>query len=104
MVGGGAVLWDCCRRCTCWGGRGGSGDEREGGGGGLQIIVFVIAIVWAILAPSAARFVQLAISRQREYRADASSVERTRNPDGLEGEREKSGEEKEVVEGANRAT
>ena len=58
--------------------------DRDSGGGGAQAIVFVIAIVLAILAPIISRFIQLAVSRQREYLADASSVELTRNPYGLE--------------------
>ena len=59
-----------------------AGATNDSGGGGLQIVVFVVAIVLAILAPILARLVQLAISRQREYLADASGVELTRNPVG----------------------
>ena len=103
LVGSVALLSDFFLRFTFWGGRGRSRDDRDGGGG-LQIIVFVIAIVLAILAPIAARFVQLAISRQREYLADASSVELTRNPHGLEGALEKIAGDQEVLEVANRAT
>jgi heat shock protein HtpX len=103
MVGSVALLSDFFLRFTFWGGRGRSRD-RDNGGGGLQIIVFVIAIVLAVLAPIAVRFVQLAINRQREYLADASSVELTRNPHGLEGALEKIAEDQEVLEVANRAT
>ncbi len=103
MVGGIALLADFFLRFTFWGGGRRSRSDREGGGG-LQVIVFVIAIVLAILAPIAARFVQMAVSRQREYLADASSVELTRNPRGLEGALEKIAMDQEVLEAANRAT
>jgi heat shock protein HtpX len=56
------------------------------------------------LAPIIARFVQLAVSRQREYLADASSVELTRNPYGLERALLKITGDREVLEVANRAT
>ena len=46
-------------------------------------MIFVVAIVLAILAPIVARLVQMAVSRQREFLADASGVELTRNPYGL---------------------
>ena len=64
----------------------------------------ILALVLAILAPIAARLVQLAVSRQREYLADASAVELTRNPYGLEGALAKIADDQEVLEVANRAT
>ena len=105
LVGSIALLADFFLRFTFWGGgprR--SGSDRGGGGGGLQVILFVIAIVLAILAPIFARLVQLAVSRQREYLADASSVELTRNPSGLERALAKIASDQEVLEVANRAT
>jgi heat shock protein HtpX len=105
LVGSVALLSDFFLRFTFWGGgRRSSSNDREGGGNALQIVFFVLAIVLAILAPIAARLVQLAVSRQREYLADASSVELTRNPHGLEGALEKISEDQEVLEAANRAT
>jgi heat shock protein HtpX len=106
LVGGIALLADFFLRYTFWfgGGRRSRSSDRGGGGGGLQLIVFVVAIILAILAPIAARFVQLAVSRQREYLADASSVELTRNPHGLESALAKIAEDQEVLEAANRAT
>ena len=102
MVGAIAILADFFLRFTFWGGARRSNDR--GGGGGAQAIIFVIAIVLAILAPIIARFIQLAVSRQREYLADASSVELTRNPYGLERALAKISGDKEVLEVANRGT
>src|SRR5215213_6256056 len=63
-----------------WFGGGGRGGGRGGGGGYIQLIMLVVAIVLAILAPLFARLLQMSISRQREYLADASAVRLTRNP------------------------
>ena len=49
----------------------------------MGIILLIVSLIAIILAPLAATLVQLAISRQREFLADASSVELTRNPQGM---------------------
>ena len=103
LVGSIALLADFFLRFTFWGGGRRSRDDR-GGSGGLQAIFFVLAIVLSILAPIAARLVQLAVNRQREYLADASSVQLTRNPYGIERALAKISEDQEVLEVANRAT
>jgi heat shock protein HtpX len=103
LVGSVALLSDFFLRWT-WFGGGGRRDRDRGGGGGLQAVMMILAIVLAILAPIAARLVQLAVSRQREYLADASSVELTRNPYGIERALAKISTDQEVLEVANRAT
>jgi heat shock protein HtpX len=104
LVGSIALLADFFLRFTFWGGGRRSRDSNDSGGGGLQIVVFAIAIVLAIIAPIMARLVQMAISRQREYMADASGVELTRNPVGLEQALAKIALDTEPLEVANRAT
>lgn len=104
MVGAIALLADFFLRFTFWGGGRSRSRDRDSGGGGLAAVMFVLAIVLAILAPIVARIVQLAVSRQREYLADASSVELTRNPAGLERALAKIATDREVLEVANRAT
>jgi heat shock protein HtpX len=79
------------------------GGRRQGGGQG-QIIMLVVAILLAILAPLFARLIQLSISRQREYLADATAVRLTRNPKGLADALQKISGDREVLEAANRAT
>ncbi len=86
------------------GGRGGGRRGGDGGGGQLQIIMIIIAVVLAILAPLFARLLQLSISRQREFLADATAVRLTRNPKGLADALQKIGGDREVLEVANRAT
>jgi len=68
-----------------WSFFGGFGRRRGGGdsGGNAGAILLIVAIVLAIVAPLAAYSVQFAISRRREYLADATGVELTRNPLGL---------------------
>jgi heat shock protein HtpX len=103
LVGSIALLADFFLRFTFWGGGRRSRDDR-GGGNGLQVVFFVVAIVLSILAPIAARLVQLAVNRQREYLADASSVQLTRNPYGIERALAKISSDQDVLEVANRAT
>ena len=103
LVGSLALLSDMLLRFAMFGGAG-RRRENEKGGGGLQIIVLFLTIILAILAPIAARMVQLAVSRQREYLADASGVELTRNPQGLERALAKLAGDKEVLEVATKAT
>jgi heat shock protein HtpX len=103
LVGSLALLSDMLLRVAMFGGAG-RRRENEKGGGGLQIIVLFLTIILAILAPIAARMVQLAVSRQREYLADASGVELTRNPQGLERALAKLAGDKEVLEVATKAT
>ena len=104
MVGAIALLADFFLRFTFWGGTRRSRDSDSGGGGGAQAAFAIIAIALAILAPIISRFIQLAVSRQREYLADASSVELTRNPLGLERALAKISSDREVLEVANRGT
>jgi heat shock protein HtpX len=103
MVGSIALLSDMFLRMSFWGGVG-SRRGRSGSSGGIAVVIFVISIVLAIVAPIFARMVQLAVSRQREYLADASSVELTRNPYGLGRALAKIAADREPLEVANRAT
>ncbi|MBV9835973.1 MAG: M48 family metallopeptidase [Alphaproteobacteria bacterium] len=57
--------------------------DRDSKGGGAAMILMLILFVVALLAPLAANLVRMAVSRQREYLADATSVRFTRNPAGL---------------------
>jgi heat shock protein HtpX len=105
LVGSIALLSDWFLRFTFWGG-GGRRDSNEdrGGGGGLQALLFVLALVLAIVAPLIGRLVQLAVSRSREELADVSSVDLTRNPVGLARGLRTISDDAEVLEVANRAT
>src|SRR5208283_2281017 len=62
-------------------GRSSSRDRRGGGGGGLQILGVLVALLLAILAPIFAQLIYFAVSRKREYLADASSALYTRYPE-----------------------
>ncbi len=103
LVGTIALVADVFLRMTFWGGMGRS-SSNDRGGGGLQAIVFMLALVLALLAPIFSRLVQMAVNRQREYLADVSGVEMTRNPHGLQRALAILAEDQEVLEVANRAT
>lgn len=86
------------------GGRRGGGRGGGGGGGAIVIVLLVITIILSIIAPILAMMIKFAVSRQREYLADASAVELTRYPQGLIGALEKLGGCRQTLTGANRAT
>ena len=79
------------------------GDDNEGGGQ-LRLILIIMAIVLSILAPIAAVLIQLAISRKREFLADADGALLTRYPEGLSNALKKISSDTEPLEAANRAT
>lgn len=80
FVGFAAILSYLILRSFWFAGR---SNQRESKGGGAVIILLVIGVLLAIIAPIATRLVQAMISRKREYLADASSVQLTRYPEGL---------------------
>lgn len=79
VVGAIALIAEIAIRMVFWGGAGRSRDDRGGGG----IIILAIAVIFIILAPIFSRLTYLAISRRREYLADAQGARLTRNPEGL---------------------
>jgi heat shock protein HtpX len=102
LVGSIVMMSDFFLRSVFWGGARRRRSNSGGGAGGA--IFLVIALVLAILAPIFAKLLQLAVSRQREYLADASGAKLTRYPEGLASALEKISGDKEVLEVANRAT
>ena len=98
LVGTVALLADWMWRSMFWG----RGRGRDRGGG--NAIIAVAAIVLAILTPIIATLIQLAVSRQREYLADASGALLTRYPPGLASALRKIAADREVLEVANKAT
>ena len=103
MVGVLVMLCDVFLR-SLWFGAGRRRRRSSEGGGSAQLILLLVALVLAIVAPILARIIQMAMSRQREYLADASAVELTRNPYGLANALAKISNDPEVLEVANRAT
>jgi heat shock protein HtpX len=99
-----ALVCDVALRSLAWGSgnqRSSSDNDKKGGGNAILIVLLVVV---AILAPIAAKFVQMAVSRQREYLADATSVRFTRNPNGLISALGKLAEKAEPFPGVSRAT
>ena len=99
LVGTVALLADWFFRITWWGG--GSRDDDNRGSNG---IILAIAVILAILAPIIATLIQLAVSRKREFMADASGAVLTRNPDSLADALLKISSDREPLEAANKAT
>jgi heat shock protein HtpX len=86
----------------------GSGNRRGsssgGGGGGAQLIILAVGLILMILAPIMAQLIYFAVSRKREYLADASSALYTRYPEGLASALEKLATSDTKVKSANKAT
>lgn len=99
LVGFVTLLADWFRHWAFWGGK---SDDRDRGQ--LGIILMIVAIVLSILAPIAALLMQLAISRKREFLADADGALLTRHPEALARALEKISADQEPLEAANRAT
>jgi heat shock protein HtpX len=92
-------------RAMIFGGMSGRRSSRSSGGGGqAQAIILIVALVLMILAPIAAQLLYYAISRKREYLADASSALYTRYPEGLALALEKLASSKTQLKAANQAT
>ena len=101
MVGTIALLSDWLLRSMFWGGGRNRDDRDRGGGGGL---ILILGLVLAILTPFIAGIIQMAVSRQREYLADASGALLTRYPPGLANALRKIAADREPLEVANKAT
>jgi len=102
LAGSLAILADFFLRSLFWGGIGGDRDnDRNSNNNALFLILGLIA---AILAPIAATLIQLAISRHREFLADADSALLTRYPEGLASALEKIANDKNILKSASNAT
>ncbi len=102
LVGFVTLLADWFRNWTFWGG--GRRRSNDSEGNQLQLILFILAIVLSILAPIAGVLMQLAISRKREFLADADGALLTRYPEGLARALEKISADPTPLKEANRAT
>jgi heat shock protein HtpX len=104
MLGTIVILAWYASRFMLFGGMRRSRSSSSGGGGGAQLIILVVAIVLMILAPIMAQLIYFAISRKREYMADASSALYTRYPEGLASALEKIAASTNPLKSANQAT
>jgi heat shock protein HtpX len=103
LVGLTALTADFALRLTLFGAGRRSSNRGRGGGAGV-VIIYAIALVAIILTPIAAQLIRFAISRQREFLADASAALLTRYPDGLARALEKISADPDQLEVANKAT
>jgi heat shock protein HtpX len=104
MAGVVALLSDWMLRSFFWGGGRRRGGRERGGSGGAGSILIVVGLVLALLSPLIATIIQLAVSRKREFLADASGAMLTRYPPGLASALRKISADTEPLEAANKAT
>ncbi|HVL39246.1 MAG TPA: M48 family metallopeptidase [Fimbriimonadaceae bacterium] len=96
------LISDMFWRAQWYGGGRRRSSDRDSGG--AQVVFMILAIVLVILAPIFAKLLELAVSRRREFLADATAAELTRNPEGLASALIKLTNDPEPLEAANRAT
>ena len=99
MVGFVVMLSDWFTRITFWGGSRERDDDNKG-----NAILMLIGLIFLILAPIFGKLMQLAVSRKREFLADATAIEFTRNPDGLISALQKISADPNQLKVANKAT
>jgi heat shock protein HtpX len=104
LLGSIVILAWYVSRFMIFGGMAGGRRGSSSGGGQAQLIILAVAIVFMILAPIFAQLIYFAISRKREYLADASSALYTRYPEGLASALEKIGGSTTQLKSANKAT
>jgi heat shock protein HtpX len=110
MLGTIVILSWYASRFLLWGSLSGVGSSgrrssrSSSGGGGAQVVILVVGLILMILAPILAQLIYYAISRKREYLADASSALYTRYPEGLASALEKIGASPQQLKSANQAT
>ncbi len=100
LVGTVTLLADWLLRASFFGGR--KSDDREGGQ--LKMVLMIAGLILAILSPIIATLIKMAVSRKREFLADASGALLTRYPEGLARALEKISADTEPLEAANKAT
>jgi len=101
MVGFVVILSDWFTRISFYGGRRGRDGDNDNNG---NAIIMLIGLIFLILAPIFGQLMQLAISRKREFLADATAIEFTRNPDSLISALEKISADPNELKVANKAT
>lgn len=99
MVGSVALLADFFLRITYWGSASSDSDNKKG-----NAIILFLGLLFALLSPIIAQMIKLAISRRREFMADAGAVKITRQPEGLMRALMKISADTEALEAANKAT
>jgi heat shock protein HtpX len=104
MAGVVALLSDWMLRSFLWGGGRRRGGRDRSGLGGVGGILVLVGLVLAVLSPLVATIIQLAVSRKREFLADASGAMLTRYPAGLASALRKISADTEPLEAANKAT
>lgn len=100
LVGFIALIADWVLRASLWGGS----DKSDRDSGKFGAILAVVGLLLVLLSPIIANLIKLAISRRREFLADATAVSITRQPSGLISALQKISQDREPLEAANKAT